>query len=221
MKPFTLRECERYASASGLAMTRQQILETYMILGGVPYYWSLLKKGISVARNIDEMFFAENARLEGEFSELYAALFKHPDPYIAVVEELASKGTGASREEIVKGIKMKDGGKITTILEDLENCGFIRKYNRIGARSKYALYQLIDNFTVFHYKFLAEKKNNDPAYWELLQHLGRDIVREGMSSARSADKGSPQHQRSDNKCMFMENDYSGRIGEKKYSRCAD
>ena len=169
LKPFTLRECERYASASGLAMTRQQILETYMILGGVPYYWSLLKKGISVARNIDEMFFAENARLEGEFSELYAALFKHPDPYIAVVEELASKGTGASREEIVKGIKMKDGGKITTILEDLENCGFIRKYNRIGARSKYALYQLIDNFTVFHYKFLAEKKNNDPAYWELLQ----------------------------------------------------
>ena len=169
LKPFTLRECELYASASELAMTRRQILETYMILGGVPYYWSFLRKGISVARNIDEMFFSDNARLEGEFSELYAALFKHPDPYIAVVRELAKKGSGESREDIVKGLKAKDGGKFTTILEDLENCGFIRRYNRIGTKSKYSIYQLTDNFTIFHYKFLEEKRSNDPSYWELLQ----------------------------------------------------
>ncbi len=126
LKPFTLKECEQYASERALAMTRQQILETYMILGGVPYYWSFLQKGKSVAKNIDDMFFTENAALEGEFSELYAALFKNPDPYIAVVEELSRNGIGESREDIVKGIKAKDGGKITTILEDLENCGFIR-----------------------------------------------------------------------------------------------
>ena len=52
LKPFTLKECEQYASARALAMTRQQILETYMILGGVPYYWSFLQKGKSVAKNI-------------------------------------------------------------------------------------------------------------------------------------------------------------------------
>lgn len=169
LKPFTLKECEQYASARALAMTRQQILETYMILGGVPYYWSFLQKGKSVAKNIDDMFFTENAALEGEFSELYAALFKNPDPYIAVVEELSRNGIGESREDIVKGIKAKDGGKITTILEDLENCGFIRKYNRIGTRSKYALYQLTDNYTIFYYKFLSDKKNNDPSFWELAQ----------------------------------------------------
>lgn len=169
LKPFTLMECEEYASARGLAMTRQQILETYMILGGVPYYWSFLQKGKSVAKNIDDMFFAENAVLDGEFAELYAALFKNPVPYIAVVEELSRKGIGESREDIVKGIKAKDGGKITTILEDLENCGFIRKYNRIGTRSKYALYQLTDNYTVFYYKFLSDNRNNDPSFWELVQ----------------------------------------------------
>lgn len=169
LKPFTLMECEEYASARGLAMTRQQILEAYMILGGVPYYWSFLQKGKSVAKNIDDMFFAENAELDGEFAELYAALFKNPNPYIAVVEELSRKGIGESREDIVKGIKATDGGKITTILEDLENCGFIRKYNRIGTRSKYALYQLTDNYTAFYFKFLSDNRNNDPSFWELVQ----------------------------------------------------
>lgn len=169
LKPFTLKECEEYAVAKNLAMTRQQILETYMILGGVPFYWSFLKKGCSVAKNIDEMFFAENASLEGEFSELYAALFKNPAPYISVIEELAKKGVGESREDIVNGLKIRDGGNLSTVLEDLENCGFIRKYNRIGAKNKYAIYQLIDNYTIFYYRFLSGSKINDPSYWELIQ----------------------------------------------------
>lgn len=169
LKPFTLKECEEYVKSKNLAMTRLQILETYMILGGVPFYWSFMKKGKSVAKNIDEMFFAEGASLRDEFSELYAALFKNPAPYISVIEELAKKGVGESREEIVNGIRIKDGGKLSVILEDLENCGFIRKYNRIGTKNKYAIYQLIDNFTIFYYKFLYANENNDPAFWELVQ----------------------------------------------------
>ena len=36
-------------------------------------------------------------------------------------------------------------------------------------RQKYALYQLTDNYTIFYYKFLSDKKNNDPSFWELVQ----------------------------------------------------
>lgn len=169
LKPFTLHECELYAEKKHLAMTRQQILETYMIIGGVPYYWNFIGKGISVAKNIDEMFFGENARLNGEFDELYAALFKHPEPYVAVVRELSRKAVGASREDIIAALKIKDGGKLSSVLEDLENCGFIRKYNRIGTKLKHATYQLIDNYTIFYYTFLEGNLNNDPSFWELTQ----------------------------------------------------
>ena len=169
LKPFTLKECEQYAEKKHLSMTRQQILETYMVIGGVPYYWDFMDKGKSPARNIDEMFFGENAKLEGEFEELYAALFKHPEPYITVVRELSKRSAGTSREEILASLKIKDGGKVSSILEDLENCGFIRKYNKFGTKQKYATYQLIDNFTIFYYKFLEGHSNNDSGYWELLQ----------------------------------------------------
>lgn len=169
LKPFTLKECEEYSKAVGLVMTRFQILEAYMILGGVPYYWSFLNKGVSLAKNIDNMFFTEDAKLDGEFSELYAALFKNPDPYVAVVEQLAGKAYGMSRDDLLEKLSLSDGGKLSTILEDLVNCGFIRKYNKIGSKTKNAIYQLIDCYTIFYYKFLNGKAGNDPAFWELSQ----------------------------------------------------
>lgn len=74
--PFTLRECELFAQRSYLALGRKDILELYMILGGIPYYWSFLRKGLSVAQNVDQLFFAETAQLRDEFEALYATLFK-------------------------------------------------------------------------------------------------------------------------------------------------
>ena len=45
LKPFDLNQCEGFAKVNGIIMSRYQILECYMIMGGVPYYWSLLEKG--------------------------------------------------------------------------------------------------------------------------------------------------------------------------------
>ena len=36
--PFTLRECELFAKSANLALGRKDVLELYMILGGIPYY---------------------------------------------------------------------------------------------------------------------------------------------------------------------------------------
>ena len=66
LKPFTLRECEEYMLSRNVLFSRHQILQCYMILGGVPYYWSLLKKGKSLPQNIDDLFFKENALLQNE-----------------------------------------------------------------------------------------------------------------------------------------------------------
>ena len=156
---FTLHECEEYVQANGLALNRIQIMQYYMIFGGVPYYWTFLKKGLSLSQNIDEILFAENAPLKNEFQYLYASVFKRPAPYIRIIHALASKKSGMTREEIISASGLKNSGGLTTKLEELESCGFIRKYTAFGMKKKNAVYQLIDCFTLFYYQFLA----NHPA----------------------------------------------------------
>ena len=82
-------------------MSRYQIAECYMVLGGIPFYWNLLEKGLSLAQNIDKMFFSRNGKLTNEFNQLYASLFKSPEQYIDVVTALGRKKAGMTREEII------------------------------------------------------------------------------------------------------------------------
>ena len=70
LQPFSLKECERYIQARNIVMNRHQILECYMIMGGIPFYWSFLEKGFSLPQNIDRIFFAKDAPLEHEFDYL-------------------------------------------------------------------------------------------------------------------------------------------------------
>ncbi len=165
LQPFTLHECEQYARQRKLGMNRKQLLEGYMALGGVAYYWSLLDKAKSLALNIDGLFFSKDGELKEEYNELYASLFNHPDRYLAIIEALGKKKTGMTRAEIVHETRLTDNGKLSDMLEDLENCGFIRKYNAIGKKNKGALFQLIDAYTLFYFKFVRDNLVNDEHFW--------------------------------------------------------
>lgn len=165
LQPFTLYECEQYARHLHLEMNRKQIMECYMIMGGIPYYWSKLKRGKSLAQNIDRLFFAHGGELRNEFSQLYASLFNHPELYIDIINLLGKKKIGMTRNEIVDSWKKGSNGKLTTILKDLESCGFIRKYHSIGMKNKNAIFQLIDNYTLFYFKFIEDNLINDEHFW--------------------------------------------------------
>lgn len=165
IQPFTLRECELYAKQAGLEMTRYQLLECYMIMGGIPYYWSFLRKEQSLAQNIDRIFFSQNGELATEFRQLYASLFKNPEPYIGVVTALGQKKAGMTREEILTALKLRDNGTLSNILEELSWCGFIRRYNCIGKKRKSAVYQLMDSYTLFYFRYAQNNKNNDEHFW--------------------------------------------------------
>ena len=165
LQPFTLKECEEFIQSRSLAMSRMQIMEAYMIMGGIPYYWNFLQKGQSLAQNIDRLFFYKEGELKDEFDMLYASLFKNPDNYIKVITALGERKTGMTREEIIKQTEMTDNGTFTKILKELEWCGFIRKYNIIGKKVKSAIFQLIDNYTLFYFRFIRKNENNDENFW--------------------------------------------------------
>ena len=164
LQSFSLAECEAYVRSKNLAMNRSQILQYYMIFGGVPYYWSFLEKGYSLPQNIDRLLFAADAPLKDEFRYLYAAIFKRPDVYLKIIEALARKKVGMTREEIIAETGLSNSGDLSEKLEELEQCGFLRKYAAFGMKKKNAVYQITDFFTLFYYRFLRDEPT-DEHFW--------------------------------------------------------
>ena len=168
LKPFTLKLCKELALSNGVELSQCQILEAYMIFGGVPYYWSLLKKGASLAQEIDRLIFADDGDLHDEFDMLYASLFKKPEPYIKVISLLSEKNYGMTRQELISAGKFDENGAFSDLLADLEWCGFIRSYATPGKRVKDVVYQLIDNFTVFYFSFVRGVRQASN-FWQSIQ----------------------------------------------------
>ena len=159
LKPFSLRLCEELMASRGIEMTRKQILNGYMIFGGVPYYWSLLQKGVSLSQEVDRLIFSNEGDMYDEFSMLYAALFKKPEPYIKVISLLAGKKEGMTRLELIEEGGLEDNGKLTDLLNDLEWCDFIRGSSVIGKQTKDEIFQLIDHYTLFYYEYINGKRH--------------------------------------------------------------
>lgn len=159
LTPFTLRESELFLQSKGFILSRYDIAVYYMIMGGIPYYLDMLDTRMSLSQNIDNLMFRLNGALAHEFPNLYAALFQNSDAYIKIVETLSRKKIGLSRSEIIQATGMESGNGLTTILHNLEWCGFIRQYKQYkAARKESILYQLTDFFTLFHFRFLNDKK---------------------------------------------------------------
>ena len=163
--PFTLKECEDYLRVHNFSWNRYQIVESYMIFGGIPYYLSLLSNRMSLSQNVDNLFFKDNGGLRDEFKNLYASLFVNFENHIKVVEALGKKAKGLSREELLNLTKFSDGGGVSKILEELELCGFIRKYKAFDKKIREGLYQLTDFYTLFYFKFIQKNEYNDDNFW--------------------------------------------------------
>jgi len=165
LPPFSLAECSQMAMAKGLALSQQQVLDGYMVFGGIPFYWDRLEKGQSVDQNVDRLFFGPDAPFTDEFNQLYASLFKNAAGHVAVVTALASKKIGMTRAELLNHVGIEDGGGLTKTLNELEACGFIRTYAEPRMKVRQGIYQLIDNFTLFYFAFLSNGRNRVAGDW--------------------------------------------------------
>ena len=163
LKPFTLAECKEYFSGRGVAMNTQDLIESYMIFGGIPYYLRMVEKRYSLALNVDRICFEEQAPLRHEFDRLMDTLFTNPAKHVQVLEALHKKKQGLTREAIAGFVDFGNGGNLTRILLELEECSFIRKYQPFGKGKNLALYRLSDPFTAFHLAFI--RKADSENYW--------------------------------------------------------
>lgn len=173
LSPFNLSECETYLRSRGITWDRYQITQCYMVFGGVPYYLKQLDPRLSLAQNIDDLVFNPNGLLSNEFDELYNALFKNADKYIAVVEALSKKREGMTRQEIIEATGISGGG-LTKTLNNLERCDFIIGYSKFNSTSKNTLFRLVDFYTLFFFRFGDGIRSKDKEYWT--HHLNHPQV---------------------------------------------
>lgn len=165
LKPFTLAETEQYLTSQNIILERYDIAQLYMIMGGIPYYLKQLEPGRTVADNIDNCFFKKNGKLWDEFDNLYETLFSNSVIYLRIVEALASRLKGLTRDELIQSTQLASNGIISKALQDLEKCGFIRTYKQFGCKTKGKTYQLTDFYTLFYYKFIKDNYGQDEHFW--------------------------------------------------------
>lgn len=153
-------------------LTVKDIVQLYMSVGGVPYYLKDIEPGQSVPQILDYLFFGPLATLRNEFANLYASLFKNSHLHVAVVKALAAKNKGLTSNEIITATGLKSGGGLTVLLNELAACGFVNVIAPVDKNKEDILYRLMDEYTLFYYKFLAgpkagnrwEKLTGTPAY---------------------------------------------------------
>ena len=165
LQPFSLSETEQYLKRQGIELERYDIAQVYMIMGGIPYYLKQLEPGRTLADNIDNCFFKKNGKLWDEFDNLYETLFDQSEYYLRIVEALAGKRIGLTREEIMTLTKLPDNGLTSNALKDLVKCGFLRAYQYYGRKNKTQTYQLADFYTLFYLQFIKENYGQDEHFW--------------------------------------------------------
>lgn len=135
-------------------------------MGGIPYYMSFLDKELSLAQNVDRLFFAEGAKLEDEFDLLLGSLFVNPGQYRSIIKFLSRRHSGYTRTEIAQGTELSDGGGLTQQLKALVASNFISKYVPFGEKKSKTHYKLSDSFCRFWLTFKESGEITDTEYWQ-------------------------------------------------------
>ena len=174
LSPFTLKECEEYFNSEQIEMSRYDIAQTYMVLGGIPYYLSYFRKGQSFERNADSLLFGRNPKLKDEFNRLFRAVFDNAESCKKIVRLLATRHSGYTREEIATKTGMPLGGGLSDTLKALAESDFVLRYVPYGQLGNVEQYKLMDNFCLFWLKYV-EPNLADATF--MADHITSDIMK--------------------------------------------
>lgn len=171
LKPFNLKETRQYLNYRGLTLNHQQVLELYMVMGGIPHYLKSVSKGLSAMQNINDICFTKEGLLFDEFQKLYASLYKDSGVHIKLIRLIASSRQGISLNEIIeKEEGLSSGGTLRQRLLELEAAGFIHGMVPYGNKKKGIFYRILDEYTYFYLKWIEPFSQTvdlleEPSYW--------------------------------------------------------
>jgi len=165
LEPFSLKECEEFFQKKGIQLSRYDIVQSYMIIGGIPYYLNYFNKGKSLSQNIDSLFFSRTAKLKDEFNRLFDSAFKSPEDIKKIVMLLGERHSGYTRKEIASKTGIEGSGNLSKMLKALVASDFVIKYVPFGMGLRDTRYKLTDPFCLFYLKFVMGRKSLSNDFW--------------------------------------------------------
>ena len=165
LEPFNLKECELLFKENKINLSRYDIVQSYMIFGGIPYYLGYFKRGRSLAQNVDDLFFAKGAKLSMEYDRLFASVFTNPDMMKAIIKALKTRTMGYTRKEISALTGYTEGGTLSEALKALIVSDFIIKYVPFGYSKREEHYKLVDPFCIFYLDFIEKNGMIPETFW--------------------------------------------------------
>jgi hypothetical protein len=175
LTPFTLAECEQFYKSKGVVMSRYDMAQAYMMLGGIPYYMNYITRERSLAQNIDAMFFTPNGKLRGEFKRLFESVFTQPEELEKIVRLLSMRRKGFTREEVSEKTKIGLNGSLSKWLNALVSSDFAERYVPFGESKRNEYYRLTDPFCLFYLRFVDEQKTLDSTFW--MSNVKSDVIK--------------------------------------------
>ena len=160
IKPFSLSETRQFLQFKGINYPEYQILQLYMAIGGIPLYLELMDKSRSVVENLNELCLKSSGFLYDEYNRLLPSLFLHYQIHSSIIQALAKKRKGLTREELLAETKLPNGGTFSKYLDELVQSDFIDFYKPYGKQKKDTLYRLTDMYCLFYFAFILPNKGN-------------------------------------------------------------
>ncbi len=160
LMPFTLRETKTFLEMNQVQLTLKDIAQLYICMGGIPFYLKNVQPGKSIPQILDDLFFVPQASLKQEFYNLYASLFKNSEDHEKIIAALSAKNKGLTRNEIIAETKLNSNGRLSVILKELVECGFVKQIFPAHQKTAKPLYRLTDEYSIFYFKFLKNRKLN-------------------------------------------------------------
>lgn len=171
LQPFSLHETESYLKEHKIKLNRRHILDLYTVLGGVPLYWSFIRKGRSAHQCIDELCFQQNGPLVHEFKRLFESLFEDPKPYVELIRFISKHRYGIGQAQLIALSKLPNGGTTIDRLHQLEEAGFVTSLVPYGHKDRGVYFVMDDEYSLFYLRWIEpylrqiSKKETNEGFW--------------------------------------------------------
>jgi AAA+ ATPase superfamily predicted ATPase len=165
MYPFDLKETKEYLTKEKrFDIDDKSVVDIYMVLGGVAKYLSYLDSKLSIADNINKLFFSLQAPLYGEYEALFKSLFyDKASNHRKIMDKLLSKQSGFTFIELQNTIGEIKSFSLKANIDELIDTGFIKPIGRFAHASKNTKYIVCDPFCNFFHKWVHPLSKNDIA----------------------------------------------------------
>lgn len=165
LMPFTLQETKTYLRYKKLNWDQYDILQCYMILGGIPHYLNQLDKRYTLPQNIDRLCFENGGQLVNEFDQVLISLFSNSSLHKSIIIELAKKKKGLTRKALNENLSKGNNKAFTKAIKELEESGFIVECPSFDQKPSKSLFSLNDEFCFFYLKYIAPNKGQGEGTW--------------------------------------------------------